>query len=234
MAITRSSRRSGQPSRSGTAEPDDDSSGNLMPFPYDWRRDNRVAAIRLAEVVKRKLALWGRREIENPRVLFVAHSMGGLVARYFLDVMGGWRVCRLITLGTPHRGAVGALDFLANGYQGRLNYLVNMNETMSSFTSIYQLLPAFKAVLEAGVYRYAHELTGSCRVNDGATGSLQFYKEMRDAVNAEPEDSRVRRAGIPPDSGRRDGAARTLQSATFDGKTIRTPCGSPATGPMSI
>ena len=43
-------------------------------------------------------------------MIVVAHSMGGLVARYWMGPLGGWRVCRaLITLGTPHRGAPKAL-----------------------------------------------------------------------------------------------------------------------------
>lgn len=33
----------------------------------------------------------------------VAHSLGGLVARYYLQVMGG-RIDRLVCLATPHRG----------------------------------------------------------------------------------------------------------------------------------
>ena len=42
--------------------------------------------------------------------------MGGLVARWFLEVLGGWEVTRrLITIGTPYQGAIGALDTLCNG-----------------------------------------------------------------------------------------------------------------------
>ncbi len=39
------------------------------------------------------------------RVDLVAHSMGGLVARCYLQLLGGARrVDRLVTLGTPHQG----------------------------------------------------------------------------------------------------------------------------------
>jgi hypothetical protein len=35
--------------------------------------------------------------------------MGGLVARYYLEVLGGWEKCRaLFTFGTPHRGSLNA------------------------------------------------------------------------------------------------------------------------------
>ena len=45
------------------------------------------------------------------RVVLVAHSMGGLVARAYLRRCGGARVARLITLGTPHHGSVLAYMF---------------------------------------------------------------------------------------------------------------------------
>jgi triacylglycerol lipase len=39
------------------------------------------------------------------RIDLVAHSMGGLVARWYLQLLGGARrVDRLVTLGTPHHG----------------------------------------------------------------------------------------------------------------------------------
>ncbi|MDJ0868808.1 MAG: alpha/beta fold hydrolase [Myxococcota bacterium] len=56
-----------------------------------------------------RLALRLKREIDaavgGGRIDLVAHSMGGLVARFYLQQLGGARrVDRLITLGTPHQG----------------------------------------------------------------------------------------------------------------------------------
>jgi triacylglycerol esterase/lipase EstA (alpha/beta hydrolase family) len=42
------------------------------------------------------------------QVVFVCHSMGGLVARAYLRKYGGEHVRRLITIGTPHRGSMHA------------------------------------------------------------------------------------------------------------------------------
>lgn len=45
------------------------------------------------------------RELQVPQIDIVAHSMGGIVARYFVQCLGGDGLVRnLITLGTPHRG----------------------------------------------------------------------------------------------------------------------------------
>jgi pimeloyl-ACP methyl ester carboxylesterase len=45
------------------------------------------------------------------RLILVAHSMGGLVARAYLRRYGGTRVASLITLGTPHHGSMLAYMF---------------------------------------------------------------------------------------------------------------------------
>lgn len=55
----------------------------------------------LAIQLKRELD----RRVGGGRIDLIAHSMGGLVARFYLQQLGGERrVDRLITLGTPHRG----------------------------------------------------------------------------------------------------------------------------------
>ncbi|WP_295999912.1 alpha/beta fold hydrolase [Rugamonas sp.] len=59
--------------------------------------DDYVPQVQAA--VERLLALTGA-----GRVVIVAHSMGGLVARAWLRRHGGARLARLITLGTPHHG----------------------------------------------------------------------------------------------------------------------------------
>jgi triacylglycerol lipase len=66
--------------------------------------DVRVAARRLAETVEELVATTGYR-----RVHVIGHSLGGLVARYYVQRLGGdARVHTLVTLGTPHSGTVPA------------------------------------------------------------------------------------------------------------------------------
>lgn len=45
------------------------------------------------------------------QVTLVGHSMGGLVARAYLQRHGGAKVCKLVTIGTPHHGSVHAWMF---------------------------------------------------------------------------------------------------------------------------
>ncbi|WP_205528650.1 lipase family alpha/beta hydrolase [Desertimonas flava] len=122
---------------------------NWFDFPYDWRRDNRVAARQLAEQAPRWLRDW-RESSGNAdaKLVLLAHSMGGLVARAFLELYGGREMTRsLITFGTPYSGAVNALDFLANGFRKGVGpFKLDLTRLLGSMTSVYQLCPVFPCV----------------------------------------------------------------------------------------
>jgi hypothetical protein len=118
---------------------------SFFEFPYDWRRDNRVAAHRLA-VTARGWLEQRRKSFPDAQLVLICHSMGGLVARYYLEVLGGWRNTRkLITFGTPYRGSLNAVDFVANGVRKAFG-LVDLTDLMCSFTSVHQLLPIYSCL----------------------------------------------------------------------------------------
>jgi pimeloyl-ACP methyl ester carboxylesterase len=122
---------------------------NWFDFPYDWRRDNRAAAQRLAEQAPKWLHAWREESgAADAKLVLLAHSMGGLVARAYLELYGGWQDTRaLISFGTPYRGAVNALDYLANGFQGGFGPLkLDLSPLLRSLTSVYQLLPVAPCV----------------------------------------------------------------------------------------
>lgn len=81
---------------------------NYFEFPYDWRRDNRVAARALARRSHEWLARWREKSGDaDAKLVLVCHSMGGIVARLFLEFLDGWRDTRtLVTFGTPYSGSV--------------------------------------------------------------------------------------------------------------------------------
>jgi len=57
----------------------------------------------------RQLRDFLKSSVRGGRIDLVCHSLGGLVARVYLQQLGGWRrVDRCITLGTPHRGTYNA------------------------------------------------------------------------------------------------------------------------------
>jgi hypothetical protein len=122
----------------------------LITFPYDWRLSNRHAATRLETTALDALKVW-RAESGNDgaKLWLVCHSMGGLVARYFCECLGGAAHTRaIITIGTPHRGSVRALDALVNGKRFGP---IDVTRAVRSLPSVYELLPLFPVIRqEAG------------------------------------------------------------------------------------
>jgi hypothetical protein len=119
---------------------------NLVLFPYDWRLSNRYNAERLGEAVR---PVWEER-LKHPgcgeaKVVFLCHSMGGLIARWYVDICGGADLARkIVTLGTPHRGSLKALDQLVNGVRKGIGWLsIDLTLLARSLPSLHQLLPAY-------------------------------------------------------------------------------------------
>ena len=119
---------------------------NVVAFPYDFRQSITEAAERLAADVTGRLSALGGAG-EPGRVIVVAHSMGGLVARYWMGPLGGWRVCRaLITLGTPHRGAPKALNWVVGGVRVGGRVWQGVTGLFREWPSVTELLPRYPAI----------------------------------------------------------------------------------------
>lgn len=157
---------------------------NYYEFAYDWRRDIRFAAARLKALVRRELPRWNDLLPAGvrPRTVLVAHSMGGLVAKYYLDVLGGWKDCRsLITFGTPYRGAPLAADYLANGTRKLKVRLRGLSELVNSFPSVHQLLPRYPIVrdLRPGWVDGARPMFRVSDLPVGRIGALSIERARR-------------------------------------------------------
>ncbi len=80
----------------------------LVGFAYDWRVDNSVSAQALGSVIDQVKTAY--KDVPY-QIYLVGHSMGGLVARIYLENLADdvSNIKSLITLGTPHYGAPLAL-----------------------------------------------------------------------------------------------------------------------------
>jgi hypothetical protein len=168
----------------------DDQPGNLIEFPYDWRLSNQLNAQRLADVVVPHLERW-RHQTQNKdaKLIFLCHSMGGLIARSFLENLGGRDVARkLVTIGTPYQGSVNALSALVNGTSLGLGQVgMAIDELVRSFPSAYQLLPTYSC-LDVGDGQL-RELAGIDLPNVDALNiseGLAFHKRVASAVETNP------------------------------------------------
>ena len=120
-------------------------------FAYDWRYDNVHAANALDDFIEQVRKDYGRPDL---KVDIIAHSMGGLTARYYMrygtaDVLndndfpvtqtGAQKVRRFVQLGAPNMGSMSALHQLINGYKVVIRTIPV--EVIATMPSIYQLLP---------------------------------------------------------------------------------------------
>jgi pimeloyl-ACP methyl ester carboxylesterase len=141
-----------------------DAQDTFFVFAYDWRRDN----VENAQLLMRKIETLKRR-LGRPDLKFnvVAHSMGGLLARYAAmygnaDLRPGtpqptWAGAKhfdkVFLLGTPNEGSIMSLNALLNGFSyigGGLNLpFIQDISRFDAFTipAIYQLLPHDGALL---------------------------------------------------------------------------------------
>ncbi|MFL6336056.1 MAG: lipase/acyltransferase domain-containing protein [Pyrinomonadaceae bacterium] len=141
--------------------PEDGDRDTFYVFSYDWRRDNVESArllVKRVEALKLKL---GRPDL---RFNVVAHSMGGLVARYAAmygdqdlppvgnpprpDWGGASFVNKIFMFGTPNAGSAEAFAALLEGYsvteglRPRVPLLNQLSrEDVMTAPSIFQLLP---------------------------------------------------------------------------------------------
>ncbi len=133
-------------------------------FHYDWRRDCTENAANLHEFIREKTAYVQEERQKRfgtaaapVRFDIVAHSMGGLIARYYLRYgnqslpeggelpeltwEGARHVEKLIVVGTPNAGSLMAMENLINGVQYSRWFPRYEPAVLGTMPSVYQLMP---------------------------------------------------------------------------------------------
>ncbi len=126
---------------------------NYYVFYYDWRQDNVITAKQFADFIDQIRIDYGSPDL---KVDVVAHSMGGLITRYYIryggqdvisdndfdkkiDMYGADRVRRVILLGTPSLGSIKTLYRFITGVE--IGFKSIGTETLATMPSLYQLFP---------------------------------------------------------------------------------------------
>lgn len=190
---------------------------NFFSFPYDWRRDNRVSALKLKSFIANQLPSWRASSgATDAQVILIAHSMGGLVSRYYLEALDGWRDCRaLMTIGTPHRGSLNALDTLSNGFhKGHRKFFHELCDVVRSFTSVYQLVPSYPVLELNGTYIRVADTNKLPNVNPMRAKAArdEFHEVIRQSALQNRNASGYKQRTLPWVGTRQD----TLQSALLE------------------
>jgi len=120
-------------------------------YTYDWRLDNVQSVRGLSRLIEQIRVDHGRPDM---KVDIIAHSMGGMIARYYLrygevdatvdnsfpiNYHGATRVRRIVILGTPSMGSVESMKAFIVGR--RIGLSTIPPEVMLTFPSFYQLFP---------------------------------------------------------------------------------------------
>lgn len=136
-------------------------------FAYDWRRDIVESARHLhtfvlarCEYVREQYRTRFGLELEQVKVNLVAHSMGGLIARYYLlygdaDLpedgslppvtwAGARYVNKVILVGSPNGGALESLEDLIMGSPFPPGFPKYQAALLGTMPSVYQLLPRLR------------------------------------------------------------------------------------------
>ena len=118
-------------------------------FTYDWRRDLVESAEALGQALDARA---DERGDPDARFNVIAHSMGGLVARYYLRYGGAepggpvtWagarRIHNLVLVATPSGGSIPALEAILTGNRVGLSSTTLAADVIARMPSLYQLLP---------------------------------------------------------------------------------------------
>jgi hypothetical protein len=124
---------------------------NLFVFPYDWRLAVRWIAgdspLPNTATLKNKIA-----EVLTStgadKVNIIAHSMGGLVAKTYMQMYGQDKIDTFIDIGTPHYGSPKALKMLMFGDDMGFSYKVieanpiTIKNISQNMPSVFDLLPS--------------------------------------------------------------------------------------------
>ncbi|HVR69727.1 MAG TPA: hypothetical protein VMT87_02685, partial [Vicinamibacteria bacterium] len=168
------------------------------PFPYDWRVDVDRSAAALADEVR----TWAQGEPCH----LVAHSMGGIVARRFIqrfpelwasmqDPSGAGRGGRLVMMGTPNRGSY-AIPLALTGEEKTVKTLDKLDfqhdrtgvlRILNTFLGSYQLLPSPRLDLGGDDHRKLFDVAtwGNLPVHQGLLDrGKAFMTELDPVIDA--------------------------------------------------
>jgi pimeloyl-ACP methyl ester carboxylesterase len=204
-------------------------------FPYDWRRDNVESAQLL---IKRMSEV--KQAAKDPQLKFdiIAHSMGGLIARYAAMYGGAdlarsgappkptWagaaHINKLMMFGTPNEGSFGSFEAILNGY----TIITNRNlpfvddfrpEDVLSNPSVFQLIPHQSSA------RFLDENLRPLKVDIynpdtwikyrwGAIGDPKFLSKLKDANQQALANTDIKAVPLAKDAGKDD---RLLADTTY-------------------
>jgi len=118
--------------------------GHVLTLNYSiFTQDVRLAARELSAAVEKLCDRTG-----HDRIHIIGHSLGGLIARYYVQRLGGdERVAHLVTLGTPHGGT--AWSRLAPRWLSAASIVTQLRPDSPVLRELEQAAPGFRTSILA-------------------------------------------------------------------------------------
>ncbi len=192
-------------------------------FPYDWRRDNVETARLLIQKIEAV-----KRAVKQPNLKFdiIAHSMGGLIARYAAmygaaDLpadgrravptwAGARHINKLLMFGTPNEGSFDAFSALLNGStivsSRNLPFIDDFRpEDVLTTPALFQLMPHQTAVrfLDEDLKPLRVELYNPAtwrKYGWGAVNDPKFLSKLKDAAVLAKENKEIKPVELGKDA----------------------------------
>lgn len=119
----------------------------VLVFAYDWRQSLRLSALNLYDFLKKHVF---PNAVNGVEYSLIGHSFGGLVARYFSEIITVEKSIKLfpkcvICMASPHNGSFSALSYLTGIKSDPLTSETVSKEILNSYDSLYELVP-FKQI----------------------------------------------------------------------------------------
>ena len=192
----------------------------VLKHPYDWRRPLAVNARDLAAAAHAHLEAWRAHPSGSAaaRLVFVGHSMGGLLAWHAANLhLPASDIALVLTLGTPFGGSVRAIRAVSHGDLLPLgSQSAKLRDCARQLPALHDLLPSHPAMTTtAGCVAPSAADLVSC----GATASLvEASLDARARLGARLAEPGYRPPRLVPFVGTHQ---PTLQSFTIDHGAVR-------------
>lgn len=218
---------------------------NAFEFAYDWRRSIDENAIELGifiQQVTRFIRMY--RGDHNPvKFDIVAHSMGGLIARYFLrygeqllpddgslplsNWAGSAQIERVVIIGTPNGGSLFALERLVVGLPSNPVTPGYDPVILGTMPAVYQLLPRLRHKT------FSRSDTNECSAN---FLSVEFWQEMNWGLADKSKDNLLTKLlpGLETPQKRRETALDHLEKCLKATRIVQMALDTPSQTPEHL
>jgi len=118
---------------------------------YNWLQSNRSSAERLRAKIAEFMAYYRSQKRRCEKVILVTHSMGGLVARHYSEVLGGSKDVLGVVHGVmPATGAAAAYKRVKAGTEGTAGLVLGDNA--EAVTAVFAQAPGALQLLPSADY----------------------------------------------------------------------------------